>query len=46
MEPQERSLTEWEMNALLEALEDEYKAVATWGQVLADGPRSPRHRGN
>ena len=52
MEPQERSLTEPEVNALLEALDDEYEAVATYQQVIADfGPigghgRRRRRRGN
>jgi hypothetical protein len=42
MERPERSLTEPEVNALLEALDDEYKAVATYEQVITDfGPIRP-----
>jgi hypothetical protein len=42
MERQDRSLTEPEMDALLEALDDEYKAVATYEQVITDfGPIRP-----
>jgi len=42
MEPQEQSLTEREVGVLLEALDDEYKAVATYEQMIADfGPIRP-----
>jgi hypothetical protein len=42
MEPQPAPLTEPEVNALLEALDDEYKAVATYAQVIDDfGPIRP-----
>ena len=42
MEPQQESLTEPEVNALLEALDDEYKAVATYERVISDfGPIRP-----
>jgi hypothetical protein len=42
MEPHKESLTEPEVQALLEALDDEYKAVATYEQVIDDfGPIRP-----
>ncbi len=42
MEPQQKSVTEPEVNALLEALDDEYKAAVTYAQVIDDfGPIRP-----
>lgn len=42
MTPRERALAGPEIEALLEALDDEYKAVATYEQVIVDlGPIRP-----